>query len=112
MVAGMNIPPIFERRSAYSRIRLDELANRVGKAPQATCFSNLTIFTAGSYGRLEASEHSDIDLFFVYDGSRHDLKRPRTDELRLFGMLIELAESMGFPAFSNDSQYLEAMSSA
>jgi predicted nucleotidyltransferase len=67
----------------------------------------LTIFTAGSFARLEASEHSDVDLFFTYQGSGKTRNSRRTNELRLFGRLIDLVDELGFPAFSNDAQYLQ-----
>lgn len=68
----------------------------------------LTIFTAGSYARLEASSHSDIDLFFTYHPISLDYRH--TNELKLFGRLIDVIEDMGFPALSNDAQYLQTHS--
>ncbi|HEV8065614.1 MAG TPA: hypothetical protein VGP46_12305 [Acidimicrobiales bacterium] len=101
---------LFSDRETYSQLRLKELERRLTTAPQTSDLTAFTIFAAGSYGRLEASEHSDIDLFFLYETARHDLSEPRTAELRLFGALIEIVDSMGFPKFSNDCQYLSALS--
>ncbi len=103
---------IFAEREQYSRMRLAELRSRLESSPDVQAIPKLTIFCAGSYGRHEASPHSDIDLFFLYDGNRMDIDGPRTKELRLFGALIGIADYMKFPAFSNDSQYLQAMSTS
>jgi hypothetical protein len=95
-----------QKRADYSQTRLTELRNRVAKIPEVTALQGLTIFAAGSYGRLEASEHSDIDVFFFVDGDRKNLNEPHTLELRIFGRVIEIADEMGFPKFSNDCEYL------
>jgi predicted nucleotidyltransferase len=74
--------------------------------------TDLTIFATGSYARLEASEHSDIDLFFCYDGRGRDQHLRRTNELKMFGRLIELVERQGFPRFSKDAEYLRTHDTA
>jgi hypothetical protein len=101
---------IFAQRALYSQMRLDELRGRLDRAPQVKHLAGFTIFSAGSYGRLEASPHSDIDLFFLYQGLRSEQSEPQTAELRLFGALIEMVADMDFPNFSNDCQYLRALS--
>jgi len=97
---------IFTERATFSRVRLGELRRRLATNPHVTALPDLSIFASGSYGRLEASEHSDIDLFFIYKHDRPQIDDRKTRELRLFGTLIEMAVQMDFPAFSNDSQYL------
>ncbi|HEY4214504.1 MAG TPA: nucleotidyltransferase domain-containing protein [Steroidobacteraceae bacterium] len=96
----------FEPRAEYSENRLKDLAETVRKIIPPGALEGLTIFTAGSYARLEASEHSDIDLFFVYHPSGRNLDNRRTDELKLFGQLIQIVKDKGYPPFSNDSEYL------
>lgn len=104
--------PLFAERELHSKGRLNQLQARIAKLTSADELPNLAIFCAGSYARHEASEHSDIDLFFIYDGTPSEaVADPRTKELRLFGALIEAADEMGFPAFSNDSEYLKTLSS-
>jgi hypothetical protein len=95
-----------DSRADYSRNRLAELRNRLARLPELSEFSGLTIFAAGSYGRLEASEHSDIDIFFFKSGDGKDLQDPHTKQLRMFGKVIEIADQMDFPKFSNDCEYL------
>ena len=84
----MELPAIFERRASYSLNRLNELRRRLANFPQLNGFHDLTIVAAGSYGRLEASDHSDIDVFFFLHGDGEALKEPRTQALRLFGRLV------------------------
>ena len=93
-------------RTQYSRIRLEELNKRLRSLSEVTTIPDLTIFAAGSYGRLEASEYSDIDVFFLTPKSRTSIADLNTARLRLFGKVIEIADQMGFPKFSNDCEYL------
>jgi len=72
-------------------------------------FPELTIFGAGSYARLEASQHSDIDMFFLNASSEADLLEPRTSQLRLFARVIDIVGKMDFPKFSNDGEYLKIL---
>lgn len=102
-------PAIYKLRARYSRDRLQELRNRLSSLPQMAKLTNFTIFCAGSYGRHEASNHSDIDLFFMHQDDRESHPEPRTAELGLFGALIDTAQQMGFPKFSNDCEYLTAL---
>src|ERR1044072_3911784 len=93
-------------RANYSSMRLNELGKRLGTLKELEEFPSLTIFAAGSYARLEASKFSDIDMFFLTTGSIDEISDPRTNSLRLFGKVIETIDTMGFPKFSNDCEYL------
>jgi hypothetical protein len=97
---------ISEKKRAYSTGRLDLLASTLTKLDDVQGYPGLTIFAAGSYGRLEASEHSDIDLFFIAGGVAKP-PNPRTLQLRLFGSVIRAVDQMGFPEFSNDCEFLQ-----
>lgn len=103
MISSGNIQ---DERAKYSRMRLGELRSRLGKLTELDEFPTLTIFGAGSYARLEASEYSDIDMFFLTVGKRDDVFEPRTNSMRLFGKVIEIVDTMSFPKFSNDCEYL------
>jgi predicted nucleotidyltransferase len=107
----VKLPSIYRERADYSQNRLNELSNRIGKIPGISQNKNLTIFIAGSYARHEASKYSDLDLFFLCDKERDDLTKPRTNELRLFAELIDITDSMDFPEFSNDCEFLKILHS-
>jgi hypothetical protein len=66
---------------------------------------------------LEASEYSDLDLFFLYNspspsGNQDSPPQKEADETRrlqeveLFGDIVKLGKQLHFPRFSNGGQYL------
>lgn len=97
---------ISEQRATYSKMRLQELRNRLESLGELRAVPQMTIFGAGSYGRHEASEYSDIDMFFLSKALPQDDLEPRTNALRMFGKVIQTIDSMQFPKFSNDCEYL------
>jgi len=106
---GVSVSDTYGIRQQYSTMRLSELRQRLANLPEVSGVPGLTIFSAGSYGRLEASQYSDIDLFFITTESQGTVVEPRTSELRLFGKIIETVDVMKFPKFSNDCEYLVVM---
>lgn len=90
----------------YSLRRLDELGRELDVEPIVDDHP-LCVYVTGSYGRLEAWEGSDIDLFFLYDSSDETARFPWTSFVKLSARLIETTERMGFPPFSGDGRYLE-----
>jgi hypothetical protein len=67
----------------------------------------LCVYATGSYGRLEAWEGSDIDLFFLYDDAEPRKRFAFTTFVRLAACLVDATEDMGFPPFSGDGKYLD-----
>lgn len=98
---------IFDVRKEYSENRLQELAKEIHKIKGLGDFQNMTVYCAGSFGRLEGSEYSDIDLFFLCDGEESDLTEPRTKQFRFFGRLIDVVEELKFQKLSKDCEYLK-----
>jgi predicted nucleotidyltransferase len=103
---------IRQERTQYSEERLAELRRHISGISELGALEGLSIFCAGSYARLEASDQSDIDLFFVYGKDAVPAADRRTKEIKLFASLIDIAGDMTFPAFSNDAQYLATMESS
>lgn len=104
----MELSEIYRLRARVSANKLKLLSQQLANDTAVRPFEDrLAVFCAGSYAREEASEHSDIDLFFVYAQNSQPAEQQHTKELSLFGRLIEVAKGLDFPAFSNDSQYLE-----
>lgn len=93
-------------RAKYSQMRLKELRSRLEALDELRNFPSLTVFGTGSYARLEASEYSDIDMFFMMKTPRNEVSEYRTRSFRLWGKLIEVIDLMGLPRFSNDCEYL------
>lgn len=96
-------------RERYSQNKLKKLSLAIHKANHTGHFPKIAIYTAGSYGRLEASEHSDIDLFIVLDGRREQLEEVKVPEIRLLSEIIDIGYNMRFPKFSNDGQFLKIL---
>jgi hypothetical protein len=77
------------------------------------------VYATGSFGRWEASEHSDLDLFIAgmsekvprADGSGDDFGPANVlnhlDEICVQAELIQRSRSLGFPEFSGDGRYLD-----
>jgi predicted nucleotidyltransferase len=93
-------------RAEYSQERLDELGARLAPVEHLLTEEPLCIYATGSYGRLEAGEESDIDLFFLYDGGG-ERRLSKLTLIRLSACLIEATEEMGLPPFSGDGRYLD-----
>jgi predicted nucleotidyltransferase len=66
-----------------------------------------TVYVTGSYGRVEASDHSDLDLFILTDSD--DEGKPRLKALntiRLQAALIDVVDREQLPPFSDEGGYL------
>jgi predicted nucleotidyltransferase len=98
---------VFDERATRSRARLEEVCGRVAAIPELATLKDLCIYVTGSYGRLEASTHSDLDLFLVHQGTRDANGVPRLTKIVLDAELIRAARDLGFPEFSNDGEFLE-----
>lgn len=91
----------------YSLGRLRELGKKLGAAELLLSGHPLCVCATGSYGRLEAWEHSDADVFFLYDDADETQRLPVTSFIRFAALLIDTADEMQFPPFSGDGRYLE-----
>lgn len=87
------IPKVFDDRAALSCAGLEKVRASIGILDELNTFEDLTVFGAGSYARHEASEYSDIDMFFLCRKNRKEQIKPRTKELLLFGKMINIGSS-------------------
>lgn len=74
----------------YSRRRLAELDEALTPVRPLLDEHPLCVYATGSYGRLEAFSGSDVDLFFLYDGSGDSERFPWTGFVRLAACLIDV----------------------
>jgi Putative nucleotidyltransferase DUF294 len=96
---------IIADRAQFSQAKLDALvrdARQLSVRREPLC-----IYVTGSYGRLEASTSSDLDLFLLLERKRPAATVKRLNFLRLAADLIALVDRHGFPEFSGDGEYLE-----
>ena len=94
------------RRREYAKRRLDDLRSRIVEFEVLRELPGLCIYVTGSFGRLEASEHSDLDLFFIHEGASDVHLIPRIEKILLDADLIRAVRKLQFPEFSNDGEYL------
>lgn len=81
----------------------DDIASGVDLLGQV---SDLCIYVTGSYGRHEANKHSDLDLFFVREGSRDKNELPYVQKIKIVSDVVRIAEDMDFPEFTGGGEYL------
>jgi predicted nucleotidyltransferase len=106
-----------DRRRKYSKETIIKLRSEfLGAGNFAS--NKACVYATGSFGRCEASEHSDLDLFIAGkserltrdDGSeifgRKNLLN-HLDEICVQAELIKASRSFGFPDFSGDGRYLD-----
>lgn len=103
---------ILNRRD-YTKSRTKDLQNRLEAASQRLG-GKACVYATGSFGRLEASSHSDLDLFIVgksdSDIGEDQFRRSqlsRLDEICIKADLINVARELNFPDFDGDGKYLE-----
>lgn len=99
-------------RRQQTRRRIGELRERLREA-EGIVTGKACVYATGSFGRVEASSHSDLDLFIVgksngqkgRDGKEGSLLR-HLDEIRVKADLIETTQALRIPEFSGDGRYL------
>lgn len=96
-------------KKSNSDKKISELQTKLCAASELEPFADLTIFATGSYARGEASEFSDIDLFFVSNTPLENISDPNIKSLRMFSKIISVCDELDFPKFSNDGEFLEVL---
>ena len=97
---------IGERRE-WSEARINCFKEAVSALPEVSVHGDLCIYVTGSFGRLEASEHSDLDLFFINGSVPGRVQMSRIDKTLMDAALISECRKLKFPEFSGDGEYLE-----
>jgi predicted nucleotidyltransferase len=101
---------IIEERRSYADQRFRQLRQAL-KSANEICADKACIYATGSFGRREASPHSDLDLFIVSLSDEKDgLDRShlsKLNEILLKAELIRAAKELKFPDFSQDGRFLQ-----
>ena len=102
---------LFDRRSQTIQ-KIKDLRARLSAA-ETIASGKACVYMTGSFGRGEASTHSDLDLFILgkNDGKpdRHGKQGSclsRLDEICLKAELIEVTRELGIQEFSGDGRWL------
>jgi hypothetical protein len=94
------------RRRAVDE-RIAELRTHLADAADAYA-GRACAYLTGSYGRGEASAHSDLDLFILGTVDARDKRElSRLDEICLKADLIKVTRQLGYPPFSRDGHFLQ-----
>lgn len=96
---------ILSTRRAQTAERIRELQAGISRAEQ-TCRGVACVYVTGSFGRREASAHSDLDLFIVGLGTHKDPELSRLNQILVKADLIDASKKLGLPEFSGDGEYL------
>ncbi|MDQ0395833.1 nucleotidyltransferase domain-containing protein [Labrys monachus] len=106
-----------ESRRAYTRERTIALQSELNSA-RTLLDGKACVYATGSFGRLEANQNSDLDLFIVgrnKDDSGANSVRlsqlSRLDEICIKADLIESTRKLIIPDFDGDGKYLVHYSS-
>lgn len=96
------------QRTGFSQQRLTGFRDCLSDLGPLLEEAALCVCATGSYGRLEAWDGSDMDLFFLAAPS------PGVDFrylpfIRVAARLVEYTERVGLPPFSGDGKYLEVL---
>jgi hypothetical protein len=92
-------------KSKYSIGRVEEFKSSLNKSDVLITQSSFCIYATGSYGRLEASEYSDLDLFFLTNQEKPGISK--ISKTLIDAHIINECRKMSFPEFSGDGEYLE-----
>ncbi|HEY0704626.1 MAG TPA: nucleotidyltransferase domain-containing protein [Candidatus Acidoferrales bacterium] len=100
------------KRRSETLARISELQRRLGAA-ETLAKDKACVFATGSFGRREASSHSDLDVFIVgkksgkagADGKQGSVLG-RLDEICIKADLIETIRALGIPDFTDGGHYL------
>ena len=98
--------PLLSSRQENSYSRLEQLRSHIFGLTSLAALPDLCIYVTGSFGRLEASRFSDLDLFFIDSGHSATSPVSRIAKTLLDADLIQTVRCLGFPEFSNDAEYL------
>ena len=96
---------LLNQRRAQTADRIKLLRAEVSRAEQL-CRGAACVYVTGSFGRREASTHSDLDLFIVGIGTHKDPALSRLNQILVKADLIDASKKLDLPEFSGDGEYL------
>jgi len=92
-------------RKNYSIGKIEELKSKLTVAEKLVS-ERACVYMTGSFGRHEANEHSDVDLFIVSLSDNNGSKLSRLDDICIKADLICAIRAMKLPEFDSDGRYL------
>ncbi|WP_114939632.1 nucleotidyltransferase domain-containing protein [Mucilaginibacter endophyticus] len=99
------LTPTLNARKEYSQSKIDLIKASIQEIEELKKHKNLCIYVTGSFGRQEATEYSDVDIFFINSETEDQISK--LSKTLIDADFIRLIDKMGFPPFSNDGQFLQ-----
>jgi hypothetical protein len=100
------VAELLDTRRAQTDKRIEELRAELIQA-EKLAGTHGCVYMTGSFGRSEASKHSDLDLFIAGKDKDGQPLLKRLDEILIKADLIEATRKMEIPDFSGDGEYLQ-----
>lgn len=97
---------LLEHRRSKTALRIKELKSRLVDA-EKLCGDKACVYATGSFGRGEANDHSDLDVFIVGEGTAERPALDPLDEILIKADLIDAIRGMKIPDFSGGGEYLK-----
>jgi len=94
-----------ERRRSETNKRIEELRDKLGQA-QSLVDQKACVYVTGSFGRGEAGDFSDLDLFIAGKCIDDGRVLRSLDEILVKADLIQAVRDLGIQDFSGDGEYL------
>lgn len=98
-----------DQAKSFSSKKIEQLRNNMQHGCED---NNICVYACGSLGRYEATEKSDLDLFFILMNDERDEERiiNNISKYVFFGKLYEINKEMGFKEPSKGGLYWEFIS--
>jgi len=96
---------LLDRRRSTDK-RIERLRNQLRQA-EKLALGKACVYMTGSFGRGEASQYSDLDIFIAGKDTNGIRVLKRLDEILLKADLIEATRKLNIPDFSGDGEYLQ-----
>lgn len=106
LIITQMLPNIIQDRKNYSDEIMSKLKEKILNIEELKQYKDLCIYVTGSFARLEASEHSDLDIFFI-NAAQKKGSISKISKTLIDAQLIEICRELGFPEFSNDGEFLK-----
>jgi predicted nucleotidyltransferase len=96
---------LVQRRTRTTE-RIEELKNKLTNAANL-CADKACIYATGSFGRGEASQYSDLDVFIVGEGTPEKPGLDPLNQILVKADLIDAIRKLKIPDFSGGGEYLK-----
>ncbi len=78
---------------------------RTNKHINPEFLKNVCIYACGSLGRLEVTENSDLDLFFLFEATENQNKLCNFDRYMFFSQIHEINSELNYPLPSKGGEF-------